>query len=566
MATRTITPDELDALLGNRSYWAKRSVILEDSLHKDAMAYSANLQKQYEKAFKQMDKEAAAWYARFAKSEGVSMAEAKRMLSSDEMHDWKMEVEEYIAKGKTLNYSDEYARVLESASARAHISRLEALQLQCRQQIEAAHAYERSTFGKTMEKIFKGGYYRQAYEVQKGMGAGWDISAIDTDRMKKVLSQPWTADAKTFSDRLWDNKQKLLKNVNDVLSQGMIRGQGYGDMAKELSKRMDAKLSDCERLVTTESAYFASQGMKDTLTELGCEEYEIVATLDGRTCKTCGSLDGKVVRVSDHEPGVTAPPFHARCRCTTCPYFNDEFTVGEMRAARGEDGKTYYVPSTTTYEQWSQAFAGGGSKSGFSIFSAPEITNVVMAKAHDSLDKILSEKNDPLSNKLRLYNETTSFVEDKELKSAFAYDAGVDCIKYNPDHESFDKYDWNYAIIHELSHRMDILEIRSMDNEKFIKAIEVTSKKIYNNFTEITKKLNGKYDMDIPFHDIIDAVTEGKLNIEFGHGSEYYEEDSRRIAAEIFSELSYSHIDSRSLIGEEILKELVSAFKGLIGR
>ena len=78
-------------------------------------------------------------------------------------------------------------------------------------------------------------------------------------------------------------------------------------------------------------------------------------------------MDGKVLDVKDYEPGVTARPFHARCRCADCPYFDDEFTVGEMRAARGKDGKTYCVPSDLTYHDWYKAFVDGGSKAGFAV-------------------------------------------------------------------------------------------------------------------------------------------------------------------------------------------------------
>jgi hypothetical protein len=54
--------------------------------------------------------------------------------------------------------------------------------------------------------------------------------------------------------------------------------------------------------------------------------------------------------------GVNAPPFHPNCRCTTIPYFDDEFTEGEERAARNlETGKTEYVESMT-YEEWKEKF------------------------------------------------------------------------------------------------------------------------------------------------------------------------------------------------------------------
>lgn len=67
----------------------------------------------------------------------------------------------------------------------------------------------------------------------------------------------------------------------------------------------------------------------------------------------------------DSQPGVTAPPLHVGCRSTTVPYFENAFgRVGE-RAAKGEDGKTYYVPADIDYQKWEKAFAAGGDKSGF---------------------------------------------------------------------------------------------------------------------------------------------------------------------------------------------------------
>lgn len=86
------------------------------------------------------------------------------------------------------------------------------------------------------------------------------------------------------------------------------------------------------------------------------EKYEIVATLDGHTSDICQEMDGKVFQMSEYEEGVTAPPFHVNCRSCTAPYFDDEFTKGEQRAARDEDGNTYYVPADMTYKEWKKSF------------------------------------------------------------------------------------------------------------------------------------------------------------------------------------------------------------------
>ena len=43
--------------------------------------------------------------------------------------------------------------------------------------------------------------------------------------------------------------------------------------------------------------------------------------------------------------------------CTTVPYFDDEFTVDETRAARDENGKTKQIPADMSYDDWEREFA-----------------------------------------------------------------------------------------------------------------------------------------------------------------------------------------------------------------
>jgi SPP1 gp7 family putative phage head morphogenesis protein len=87
------------------------------------------------------------------------------------------------------------------------------------------------------------------------------------------------------------------------------------------------------------------------LKDLEIEKYQVLATLDMETCSKCADMDLKVFDIKDYKEGVTAPPFHPWCRCTTIPYFDDNLEFGE-RAARNTDGKTYYVPKNISYKEW----------------------------------------------------------------------------------------------------------------------------------------------------------------------------------------------------------------------
>ena len=103
----------------------------------------------------------------------------------------------------------------------------------------------------------------------------------------------------------------------------------------------------------TESAYFSAQAQKDCFRDLDVEKYEVVATLDEKTCDICAPLDGVVFPVPDYEPGVTANPFHPWCRCCTAPHFEDN--DGE-RFARDKEGRGYYVPANMKYADWFQKY------------------------------------------------------------------------------------------------------------------------------------------------------------------------------------------------------------------
>ena len=180
--------------------------------------------------------------------------------------------------------------------------------------------------------------------------------------LHEVICLPWAPDGYNFSERIWNNKEKLLSELNTVMTQNIMTGAGPQKAIDTLAKKMNTSRSNAGRLVMTESAYFSSLGRQQCFKDLGVEKYEIVATLDGRTSETCRHLDGKIFDMKDFQAGVTAPPFHVHCRSTTAPYFGDDYHIGQ-RVAKDEEGKRYYVPGDTTYKTWEKAFVKGDKSS-----------------------------------------------------------------------------------------------------------------------------------------------------------------------------------------------------------
>ena len=347
----------------NAEYWKQRFTQLEAAQNRKGTAAYLEIEKQYKAAQNELEAQLARWYQRFADSNGISLAQAKQWLKGQDLAEFKWDVKEYIKYGKENAINGAWMQELENASARFHVSRLEALQIQTQNSLETMFAQQAGTMKKALSDVYASGYYHTAYAVQQGFGLGWDIAGLDQAQIEKVLSKPWAVDGYNFSTRIWNSKTKLIGEVHNELSKNLLTGADPQKAIDSLAKKMGTSKSNAGRLVMTEQAYFSSAAQKDCFNDLDVQEYEIVATLDSHTSDICRSLDGKVFKMSDYKPGVTAPPFHVYCRSTTAPHFKDNFDAGE-RAARGADGKTYYVPDDVTYSEWKKAFVDG-DKSGF---------------------------------------------------------------------------------------------------------------------------------------------------------------------------------------------------------
>ena len=340
----------------NSEYWKKRFELLEQSQNQQGLQCYADIEKQYRQAQKQIEGQIAAWYQRFAKNNGITLADARKMLTSKELEELKWDINQYIQYGEENAINGTWVKQLENASARYHISRLEALKLQTQQSIEAMFGNQLDSIDSAMRNIYTSGYYRTAFEIQKGVGVGWDFATLDEKQISKIINKPWAVDGKNFSERVWGNRQKLVNELNTELTRNIILGQDPQKTIDAIARKMNTSKTAAGRLVMTEEAFFSSAAQKDCFAELDVEQFEIVATLDSHTSDICREMDGKHFPMSQWEVGVTAPPFHVWCRSTTVPFFDDEFdNVGE-RAARDANGKTYYVPADMTYEEWSKKF------------------------------------------------------------------------------------------------------------------------------------------------------------------------------------------------------------------
>ena len=332
------------------NYWKERFLKEEERRNKDARAYLKRIEKQYDMTLRDIERDINDWYVRLAKNNEITLREAKMLLSKDELEEFHWTVGEYIGKGRENALSQEWIKQLENASTKVHISKLEALKVQIQNEIEGLYGERLKGMEDYLERIYGDTYYRSAFIIQKGIGIGWSLSSLDTDKINQVIHKPWAIDGKNFSERLWEDKTKLINTLHTGITQNIIRGFAPDNLIRQISKEFGVKKSIAGRLVMTESAAYSSKAQEQCFKDLDVEKYEIIATLDTSTSAICREMDGKVFDMKDYQVGITANPFHPNCRTCTAPYFEDD--TSSMRAMRNKDGKIEYVPANMKYEEW----------------------------------------------------------------------------------------------------------------------------------------------------------------------------------------------------------------------
>ena len=169
-------------------YWKERFEQLNEALLNIGDEYYDNLEKEYHKALNQIELEINNWYIRVMKNNEISMSQEKKILTEKELEEFKWTVEEYIQFGKDNTLGQAWMKELGNASARVHIRRLEALEIQLRQTVETLYQREYEGLSETLKSIYEDGYYHTAFEIQRGFNVGWAIPSLDSKQVEKVLS------------------------------------------------------------------------------------------------------------------------------------------------------------------------------------------------------------------------------------------------------------------------------------------------------------------------------------------------------------------------------------------
>lgn len=337
----------------SNNYWIDRFTAEENRINELSKEQVKAAKRQYDIALKNTNQKIYEFYAKYAKDNNISMYEAKQRFNKKELKEFKMSLSEYVRKGQSLNITpdDAIIKELKNVSSRVHIERLEALKMEIKAEIDLLSKTMENNLDKHLREVYRDTYYRSAYSIQKGLDKFSNIEKLTPELIERLVYKPWTKDNTNWSKRIWGNDGKLVNTLHTNLTQNIITGKPLKDIIDIVEERFNVERNIATRLIMTESAAYHSRAKERCMKDLGCEKYEVIATLDDRTSPICRTMDSKVFDMKDYQVGVTAPPFHSNCRTVTAPYYDKIEGDTNLRASRTEDDD-YELVDVKDYQDW----------------------------------------------------------------------------------------------------------------------------------------------------------------------------------------------------------------------
>lgn len=188
------------------------------------------------------------------------------------------------------------------------------LQGQIRKELQRLGDNQIAELSKKFEEEFLGIYEAMALTSQEA------FSSMSKEGARQLINQIWCADGKSWSQRVWNNTDKLQQALNDKLTECVITGKTTSQLKKFLQDEFGVSYNRADTIVKTEMAHIQTQAARQRYQEYGIQEIEIYADTDNRTCPICAKLDGKRFGINDSLP----IPAHPRCRCCALPVIKEE--------------------------------------------------------------------------------------------------------------------------------------------------------------------------------------------------------------------------------------------------
>lgn len=298
------------------TYWERRQRELNQALEKDEAKLKKRLSSFYDAEYRKLEKEIAAYYSQYGENNVIAYRRLMESLPEEDKRLLLERMDDFAEK------YPEYAHLLPVRESIYKLNRLEGLQQSILLQQLKIGAVNEEEIRKHLEKQAA----RNASAAAETMGFGKNFYAENSQLVRQIVNTAW-CNGKNFSQRIWDNVEKLAGYLGTDLAQGFARGDSYERLVKQLRQRFGkVSRNDAYRLIYTEGTFVMNEARAASF-EQDTEEYIFRVQYDAIRRNgwrdICDDLDGQTFLWSERRPGINFPPMHAWCHCTATPYVSD---------------------------------------------------------------------------------------------------------------------------------------------------------------------------------------------------------------------------------------------------
>jgi SPP1 gp7 family putative phage head morphogenesis protein len=190
-------------------------------------------------------------------------------------------------------------------------------------------------------------YYRTAFLMESGQDKPIDVKPLKSNEMKAIINTP--VKEEMFSDRIWKNKKKLVKQVRYSVEQALINGTDPKKLAKEVKRIFGVSTYESERLIFNEVARVHRQAQDQVFEQMKVKKVMFDATLDKKTSKYCREHDGRIYEFGKH-PNIPEDS-HVGCRSDIIPVVDGWKPTVKKENIKNEDGVKPLI-DYSNYEEW----------------------------------------------------------------------------------------------------------------------------------------------------------------------------------------------------------------------
>lgn len=252
---------------------------------------------------------------------------AKQKLTDKGIEDINKQLQKYYKSCMNKVISDfeaTYDKILAAKAEEKEVTPADLYRLDRYWQMQAQLRDELQKLGDKEAKLLSDRFTKFYMNIYKATAIPSDASfaTIDKSMAYQMINQIWCADGKTWSQRIWDNVNRLQETLNEALIHCVITGTDAGKLKRLLSDRFGVSYRRASTLVNTEMSHIQNQAAKHRYQDSGLEKYEFLGREEKDGCghsPDCHKLDGQVFYLVEMKEGVNAPPMHPNCRCSIVP-------------------------------------------------------------------------------------------------------------------------------------------------------------------------------------------------------------------------------------------------------